>query len=106
MKQYRVKTADQALLDMENIYNYITEILLVPHIAMKQYDRIAEAIMGLKTFPNAHAPFDCEPERSLGMRKLYVDNYTVVFVVGEEDVTVLRVLYSLSDILARVRGEV
>lgn len=88
---------------MKSIYNYIAEILLVPHIALKQYDRIAEGIMGLEMFPNAHPPFDCEPERSLGMRKLYVDNYTVVFVVTEDEVAVLRVFYSSSDIVARMR---
>jgi len=32
-----------------------------------------------------------------------VDNYSAVYVVGEAEVTVLRVLYSSSDISARLR---
>lgn len=103
MKKYRVKITGKALADMEAIYNYIASNLQSPDTAMGQYDRIAAAIESLGTFPERCKLFDSEPERSHGMRQLLVDNYSAVYVVGETEVTVLRVLYSSSDINARLR---
>jgi toxin ParE1/3/4 len=44
-----------------------------------------------------------EPEHSMGMRQLLIDHYSAFYIVGETDVTVLRVLYSSSDFSARLR---
>ncbi len=102
MKTYALKITDTALADMNAIYDYIAEQLLSPDTAMGQYDRIASTIETLASFPERCAllrvPFqDCGE-----MRQLRVNNYTVVFVVGEAAVTVLRVLYSASDIGPRL----
>ena len=102
MKQYRVKITRKALTDMEAIYDYIASNLQSPDTAMRQYDRIAAAIESLGTFSERCKLFDSEPEHSQGMRQLLVDNYSAVYVVGEAEVTVLRVLYSSSDISPRL----
>ena len=47
MKQYRVEITNQALADMEQLYNHIAYVLLAPENAMGQYNRIAEKILGL-----------------------------------------------------------
>lgn len=46
-----------------------------------------------------------QPERDMGMRQRLINNYSIIFVVDDEmnTVTVLRVLYSASDINARLR---
>ena len=103
MKKYRVKITGKALGDMEAIYDYIASNLQSPDTAMGQYDHIASAIESLDTFPDRCKLFDSEPERSHGMRQLLVDNFFAVYIVGEAEVTVLRVLYSSSDISARLR---
>ena len=102
MKKYRVKITGKALADMEAIYDYIASSLQSPDTAMGQYDRIAAAIESLGTFPERCKLFDSEPVRSHGIRLLLVDNYSAVYVVDETEVTVLRVLYSSSDINARL----
>jgi len=102
MKHYRVQITGKALADMEAIYDYIASNLQSPDTAMKQYDRIAAAIESLDTFPERCKLFDSEPECSYGMRHLLVDNYSAVYVVGEAEVTVLRVIYSSSDISTRL----
>ena len=102
MKKYRVKITGKALADMEAIYSYIASSLHSPYTAMGQYDRIAAAIESLGTFPERCKLFDSEPECSYGMRQLLVDNYSAVYIVGEAEVIVLRVLYSSSDINARL----
>ena len=42
MSQYRLRITNQALADMDAIYEYIAEILQVPDTALKQYNRIAD----------------------------------------------------------------
>lgn len=56
-------------------------------------------------FPERCPLLDSQPEHDLGMRRLLVDNYSAVYVAGEDTVTVLRVLYSASDILSRLRND-
>ena len=102
MKRYRVKITGKALDDMEAIHDYIASDLQSPDTAMKQYDRIAAAIESLAAFPERCKLFDSEPECSYGMRQLLVDNYSAVYMVGDAEVTVLRVLYSSSDISSRL----
>lgn len=103
MMSYTVQITRRALNDMELIYRYIADELLVPETAMQQYDRIAAAIESLSELPNRCRLIASQPERQLGMRLLNVGNYSIVFVTGESAVTVLRVLYSHSDLSARLR---
>jgi len=102
MRHYEVLITDKAYDDMESIYKYIAETLLVPTTAVKQYDRIAEAILTLKEMPERMKIMASEPERSKGLRSLIVDNYTVFFVINDETVYITRVLYSASDISKRL----
>ena len=49
MDKYVVEITDEALTDMDGIYNYIANTLLTPENAMGQYNRIAEAILTLES---------------------------------------------------------
>ena len=105
MKQYKLKITKRALSDMEAIYDYIATRLQAPDTAMKQYDRIAEGIESLRVFPNRCKLFDSQPERDMGLRQLLIDRYPAVYVVDEDTVTVLRVLYSAPDLSIRLKEE-
>ena len=69
---------------MEDIYNYIAIDLLAPDNAMGQYNRIADEILTLDTFQERFRIMDSEPEKRM---------------------EVTDVLYTASDIEARLRGE-
>ena len=105
MKQYRVLITDEALNDMESIYEYIAEELLAPDTAMGQYNRIADAIETLDQMPERIKLMESEPEKTRGLRKLIVDNYAVFFIVEDDTVIVSNVLYGASDIENRLRGD-
>ena len=81
MDKYEVKITDEALADMEKIYEYIAIQLLAPENAMEQYNRIADAILTLDSFPDRFALFELEPEHSWGMRRMVVDNYLVCYIL-------------------------
>ena len=91
---------------MDRIYNYIAGELREPIVAANQYDRIADAILTLDTMPDRIKIMSSEPALSKGLRPLLVDNYTVLFTKIEFDtVFIVRVLYSSSDINARIAEE-
>lgn len=102
MEKYSVKITDAALADMEALYNYIAKNLQAPGNALGQYNRIADAIMTLESFPERNGLFDAEPERSKGIHRMAVDNYLVCYVINSGVVTVTDVLYGASDIHTRL----
>ena len=69
---------------MEDIYNYIAIDLLASDNAMGQYNRIADEILTLDTFPERFRIMDSESEKRMELTD---------------------VLYTASDIEARLRGE-
>ena len=103
MREYPVNITDKALNDLNGIYEYIAVNLQSPENAMGQYKRIADRILGLGFFPEKFRLVDFEPERSQGLRRMPVDNYSIFYVFKEELVTVTRVLYSASDIEKRLK---
>ena len=103
MKQYRVQITDKALSDMEEIYYYIFEQLQAPEAAMGQYNRIADAIESLDTFPERVKLMETEEESALGLRQMPIDNFSVFFHIREERVIVTNGLYCASDIARRLR---
>ena len=105
MREYPVKITEKALGDMDGIYEYIAVNLQSPENAMGQYNRIADHVLELGFFPEKFRLVDFEPERSQGLRRMLVDNYSVFYVFKEELVTVTRVLYSASDIEKRLKED-
>lgn len=104
MKHYTIEITNEALADMEQLYNHIAYVLQAPENAMDQYNRIADAILTLDTMAERICIMESEPERSKEMRRLLVDNYSVFFVIQANKVIVTDVLYSASDIESRLKG--
>ncbi len=102
MMNYMTQITSKALNDMKAIYNYITEQLLAPEAAMEQYNRIADAIESLNVLPERIKIMDSEPEHSMELRRMSVDNYSIFYIIQDELVIVTRVLYSASDVSKRL----
>ena len=103
MKKYKVRISNLALRDMEEIYHYISQKLSSPATAMKQYDRIAEAIESLNVFPERFQVMDIVPRLSKDVRQVIIDHYSAIYTVDGDTVTVIRVLYSGSDLAAKLQ---
>ena len=104
MEQYKVEITKEALQDMEDMYNYIALELLSSENAMGQYNRIADEILTLDTFPQRYRIMDSEPEKQMELRRMIVDNYSVFYTIRADKVIVADVLYTASDIEVRLRG--
>ena len=105
MKEYKVEITKEALSDMETIYEYIANKLSAPEYAIGQYSRIANAILKLSNFPEKYRVMKSEPEKHREMRRMVVDNYSVFYIIRGDRVIVTNVLYSASDIEARLLKE-
>ena len=102
MERYVVDITDDALADMDALYEHIAK-KLAPENSMGQYNRIADAILTLDNYPDRFGLFDSEPEHSLGIHKMIVDNYLVCYVIDPGVVTVTDVLYGASDVHKKLR---
>jgi len=105
LKTYDIEITAKAYEDMDRVYTYIADELLEPVIATNQYDRIADAILTFDIMPDRIKIMDSEPARSKGLRPLLVDNYTVLYTIETDTVYIARVLYSSSDISAKLAEE-
>lgn len=56
-----MEITDDALADMEQMYNHIAFVLLSPENAMGQYNRIADAILKLNVMPERFRVMYSEP---------------------------------------------
>lgn len=102
MKQYKVKITDKALSNMENLYNYIAFGLESPENAIKQYNRIADAIEGLYLLPERIKIMENKKAKALKLRRLLVDNYSVIFRINGDCVIIETVLCNASNIEERL----
>ena len=104
MIQYPVYITKPAENDLDAIYAYIAEELCEPQTAWEQYNRLMAGILRLDVFPERAPLVSFEPERSMGIRRLNIDKYAVLFQLASDRVNILRVLYGPSDIPQRLHN--
>ena len=97
---YKIIYSPKSLDDLRTIYSYIAFEILAPKNAIDQVNRIRKAIRSLDLFPEGHTTVDWEPWASMGMRFLPVDNFTVYYLVDNDEgkVSIVRIFYSGRDV--------
>lgn len=104
MSTWLINYTETATIDLNAIDQYITFNLLAPLTAMKQTNRILDAVDTLKEMPYRNPLYDKEPWKSKGLRKLLVDNYIVLYTTEEtsNEILIRHIFYSgrkIDDIL-------
>ena len=96
MTQFKILFSDDAKSDLRDIYNYVAHTLLEPGVAKGQRNRIVKSIQNLRQMPERHPLYHEEPWRAMGLRKMLVDNYIVLYVPMPDsaELLILRVLYA------------
>ena len=100
--KYVVEITDAASKDMDVIYDYIRFTFKAPDSAAAQYDRIANEILSLEEMPLRFGIPQFEPCISAQLHRMLVDHFSVFYLVRGESVIVTDVLYSASDLSARL----
>ena len=96
MTEYKIVIEETAHNDLVGILTYISDTLHEPNTAMEIYSSIKKEILTLNKMPLRHTVVNNEPYRSMGVRKIPVENYTAFYVVDESTKTVhvFRILYN------------
>ena len=96
MTEYKIVIEQTAENDLLGILSYISDTLHEPSIAMKIYGLIKKEILNLNRMPFRFEVVNEEPYRSMGVRRIPVENYTVFYIVDENEKTVhiFRILYN------------
>ena len=94
---WSIEIADAAYEDLRNIYSYIALELKSPDDARNVIRRILTEIATLDEMPNRFRPYPREPMASKGVRVMDVGNYSVYYLAGEAEVSVVRILYFRRD---------
>ena len=97
--KWTVKYSEQAKTDLWDIHDYIAFSLKEPRIAERLVNRILDAVDDLEQSPNRRR-FEPEPWGSMGMRRINVGNYAVLFIPEESTglVKIVRILYGRMDL--------
>jgi len=96
MDEYSVHITQTAFDDLASIALYIRDTLKEPVVAENQLVRIQKAIFSLDFSPCRHPLVRDKTLAAQGYRSLFVDNYTIFYIVSEKEKTVdiSRVQYS------------
>ena len=96
MTEYKIVIEQTAENDLLGILSYISDTLHEPSIAMKIYGLIKKEILTLNRMPFRFEVVNEEPYRSMGVRRIPVENYTAFYIVDENENTVhiFRILYN------------
>ena len=95
--KYRIEVTAQAICDMRGIYEYIAFDLQAPEHATKQLERLEKQISNLESMPKRFQLHKKALWASKGLHQMPVDNFIVFYLINQELVTIIRVMYSSRD---------
>lgn len=98
MGKYKVSLTSRALRDLDEIYVYIAQTLLVPETALALVDKIEKETLSLEEMPYRFPKRKTGAYANKGYRQLFVGNYTVIYRVDEKhrQVIIVTIRYSSS----------
>ncbi|MBD5472160.1 MAG: type II toxin-antitoxin system RelE/ParE family toxin [Lachnospiraceae bacterium] len=98
MDKYNVSLTSRALRDLDDIYVYIAQTLLVPETALSLVDKIEKEILSLEEMPYRFPARKTGAYANKSYRQLFVGNYTVIYRVDEKhrQVIIVTIRYSPS----------
>ena len=96
MDKYFVKVLPRAYRDIDEIYTYISRILLENEIAMNFVKDIENVILDLGSFPYRGAERKIGAYANKGYRQVFYKNFSIIYRIDESQKTViiLTVRYS------------
>ena len=98
MDKYKVSLTNRALRNLDDIYVYIAQTLLVPETALGLVDNIEKEVLSLEEMPYRFPERKTGAYANRGYRQLFVGNYTVIYCIDEKhrQVIVVTIRYSPS----------
>ena len=83
-KLYKVIFTNDAIIELKDIFNYISQILYSPNTAKELMAKIDESIENLRYMPNAYKVIKKNNGLNLDYRKIIIKNYSIIYTINEE----------------------
>ena len=93
-KTHKLRYLKQALLDLQEIIDYIVSQFSAPLTAANLLEKLENKIANLQYFPLAGKEYVAGKGLEDKYRALMVENYLVFYVVYEDVVEIRRVIYA------------
>lgn len=105
MDSFEIIMTPDATADLMELRDYITDVLLVPEIALSYIRAIHKEISKLEYLAASIAIVPEEPWHSRGIRKIIAKNFYIYYRVDEHTkrVYVLNIIYNKRDQLQALR---
>lgn len=87
-KQYKVKITKYALMQMEEIKNYIANELFAPQAAFNLLLEMKKTVASLESMPERNPLIDVEKWSEQGIRKTMVKNFIIYYWTDKKHQTV------------------
>lgn len=94
---HTLKINPMALIDLNEIKNYITNELCSPEAAKRQVLRIIERYESLKSHPFLGTDLNSRIGVHTNYRYLTCDNYIIFYKVENDEILIYRILYGARD---------
>ena len=101
----RIVYSDIALKDLEEIGDYISEILMNPKAALNTVNKIQDAVDKLADFPLIGSPLSSIVKAETDYRFLVCGNYLVFYRPQLNSVCIDRILYGRRNYMVILFGE-
>ena len=103
-EQYKIIFTNDAIKDMDNIFNYISEKLYAPNSARNLMKKVNDTIDNLKYMPKAYSVIKKFPELEMEHRRIVVKDYVIIYTVDEDtkSVYIINMYYGGSNYLIKI----
>lgn len=93
-RRYKLRYLPLFVCDLREIVDYIANQLYNPPAAENLLDAIENALQERTTCAEAFEPYHSKTERRQVYYRIYVENYTIYYVVEGDVMEVRRILYN------------
>lgn len=91
------KISSKARKDLQNIFEYISDVLLNPSAAIKLMDEFDSVFDHISYFPECCPLIENKNVKSDGLRKIMVKKYIAFYRISDNAIQIVRVLYGMSN---------
>ena len=103
-QKYKVIFTNDAIDDMDNIFNYISEKLYTPISAKKLMKEVNNAIDDLKYTANSYRVIKKQPDLEMEYRRIIIKKYVIIYTIDEKTnkVYIVHMYYGGSNYLTKI----
>ena len=103
-RHYKIIFTDDAIIEMEHIYNYISNNLHAINAAKRLMIKVEKYTKILEKMPRAHKIIKSYPELELEYRRIIINNYVIIYTIIENSklVFIVHMYYGRSDYLSKL----